>query len=129
MSDAAQAANTFISGSIENALKDFRVSFPCRVETFNKETCLATIQPLLKHDDNVPALIQNVPAIGQRFLLEGEDTPRAYKPCLHTGDIVFVVCSDQEVKNALSGALASPSSRRRHSLNDAVIIGVFPCSL
>jgi hypothetical protein len=126
-SDAAGSLVNFANGSIDAALAALFVAFPCRVLSFNTGTCMASVQPLLRVGGNAPAPILNVPALGQKLSVDGIE--QIYKPVLAAGDVVFVVCADLEIKNALAGQIATPDSKRRHNKNDAVIVGVFPCSL
>jgi hypothetical protein len=125
------------AASMAKLLKNFnskqndglRVADICRVLTFDAASCRATVQPLIRSGSDDPAPIQNVPAIGQRLLLEGSQVEQVYKPALHVGDVVLVLFADQEIKNGLAGRVTSPDTQRRHDKNDAVIIGVFPVSL
>ncbi|OPA77847.1 hypothetical protein BVG16_13800 [Paenibacillus selenitireducens] len=112
-------------GQKQNA--SLHVGFPCRVLSFDQETCMADVQPLILAGVDPPSMIQNVPALGQRLLINGAES--VCKPALKQGDTVLVICSDRELKNALNGDIAAADSQRMHSLNDAVIVGVFPCSL
>lgn len=125
--DAAGSLAAFMNGSISAALTALYVSFPCRVLSFDTDTCMASVQPLLRVGDNAAAPLLNVPALGQKLSLDGIE--QVYKPVLAIGDVVLVVCADQEIKNALTGQIATPDSKRRHNKNDIVIVGVFPCSL
>jgi hypothetical protein len=143
--DPGGAANDFIVGIMEKALGDLYVCFPCTVISFNSERCIAVVQPLVRVGDRQPAVIQNVPALGQKFTFkeheitiidEGSERVLTVKdhdelcvPNIKSGDTVLVVCGDVEIKNMLSGQIASPDSKRKHSKNDAVIVGVLPCSL
>jgi hypothetical protein len=106
---------------------DLYVSFPCRVISYNEQTGLAVVQPLMRGETDDPAPIQDVPTLGNKYRVGG--TVQTYIPVYSPGDIVLVVCCDAEIKNALNGQIATADSKRRHSLNDAVIVGVFPCNL
>ncbi|NQX67987.1 hypothetical protein HQN90_17840 [Paenibacillus alba] len=125
--DAGSAANLFVMGLIAKTLNDLHVGLPCKVISFDLDRCVANIQPLIRTTDKDPAIIQNVPALGQKLIISGAE--QLCKPSLRIGDVVFVVCADQEIKNVLSGQIASSDSKRKHSKNDAVIVGVMPCSL
>ncbi|MEK3725287.1 Gp138 family membrane-puncturing spike protein [Paenibacillus sp. FSL H8-0034] len=143
--DAGSAANAFISGMLDKALNDLYVSFPCKVISFDTVNCRAVVQPLVRAGDMQPAVIQNVPMLGQKNTVKeheltiidnGVERTVIVKehdligiPKVMAGDIVLVVCADVEIKNTLSGQIASPDSKRRHSKNDAVIVGVLPWSL
>lgn len=125
---AAEMAKLFKCISRKQS-EGIRVADICRVLSFDVLTCRATVQPLIRSGSGDPAPIQNVPAIGQRFMQEGSTLEQVYKPVLHVGDVVFVLFADQEIKNGLAGRVTSPDTQRRHDKNDAVIIGVFPGSL
>lgn len=104
------------------------VGFPCKVIMFDDSKLTADVQPLIRTTSDTPALLQGVPVLGQRWKVEG-GIAQTYKPELRHGDVVFVVCADREIKNALTGSIASADSGRQHDQNDAVIVGVFGCSL
>ncbi|MDQ0876757.1 hypothetical protein QFZ77_005416 [Paenibacillus sp. V4I3] len=125
--DPAGAIGALIFGAIEKMAATLSVSFPCRIISYDAGSGMATIQPLIRKTDSDPAPILNVPVLGQRFLVDGVE--RVYTPALHAGDTVLVVCTDNELKNALNGQIAVTNSKRSHDHNDAVIVGVFSCSL
>jgi hypothetical protein len=143
--DAGSAANAFIVGMLDRALNDLYVCFPCKVISFNSVSYKAVIQPLVRMGDLEPAVIQNVPVLGHKYIVKEHEqtiidegiervvTVKDYEticvPNVKAGDAVMVVCGDVEIKNMLSGQIASPDSKRKHSKNDAVIVGVLPCSL
>lgn len=129
--DPGGALAKLMTSTMNAALPSFNVSLPCKVLAFNSGTCKATVQPLLKIGDLTPAPIEAVPVLGHRYRVEidGVEVEKAHKPVLHVGDLVLVVCADREIKNVLGGQIASPDTDRTHSLNDAVIVGVFPWSL
>lgn len=111
----------------EKILFDFHAAFPCSVVSFDEVKMTATVQPLIRQSDDAPAVIQNVQALGWRFKIEGAE--QVCKPSLKQGDVVFVAVADTEIKNAMTGQVSSAESLRRHDRNDAVIVGVFGCSL
>jgi hypothetical protein len=143
--DAGSAANVFVAGMLEKAIDDLYVCFPCRVISFQPDSCKAVVQPLVRFGNGEAAVIQNVPVLGQKCMIkeyeqtivdEGIERTITMKehesifiPNVTAGDIVIVICADVEIKNMLSGQIASPDSKRKHSKNDAVIVGVLPCSL
>jgi hypothetical protein len=143
--DAGSAANAFVAGMLEKALDDLYVCFPCKVISFQSDSCRAVVQPLVRVGNSDPAVIQNVPVLGQKFILKEYDQTiiddgvertitmkeheAVYIPNVKAGDMVVVVCADVEIKNMLSGQFATPDSKRKHSKNDAFIVGVLPWSL
>ncbi|MEC0092892.1 Gp138 family membrane-puncturing spike protein [Paenibacillus macquariensis] len=125
--DPASTLSQVISSMVLQYAGGIHVGFPCRVISFNESTCRADLQPLIKSSDTNPAMIQNVPALGHRYKINGSES--VCTPFLKVGDTVFVVCADNEIKNALTGSVASADTSRTHDVNDAVIVGVLPCSL
>ncbi|MNV75800.1 hypothetical protein D3C71_1691170 [compost metagenome] len=73
-------------------------------------------------------MIHSVPVLFQRYAVNGGD-PQIYKPHLKQNDVVFAICADRELKNARTGSVASADTSRQHSVNDAVIVGVFGWNL
>ncbi|NHN29443.1 hypothetical protein [Paenibacillus agricola] len=143
--DPGSAANVFISGMLDKAINDLYVCFPCKVISFDVGSCKAVVQPLIRVGTVEPAVIQNVPMLGQKSTVkEHEQTiidegiertvtmmesEAVFIPKVAVGDVVLVVCADMEIKNTLLGQIATPDSKRKHSKNDAVIVGVLPWSL
>ncbi|GKU78570.1 Gp138 family membrane-puncturing spike protein [Paenibacillus sp. L3-i20] len=103
------------------------VAFPCKVLSYQATINRACLQPLIRTTTSEPAIIEHVPVLGQRYLIDGIETTCV--PFVKAGDIVLVVCADRELKNAQTGKVAKPDSSRMHDVNDAVIVGVFPWSL
>lgn len=121
--DAAGTLSKLIDGFVNRAMTGVHVAIPCRVVTFDETTCRADVQPLVKTGDDMPAVIQSVPALGRKRKF-GPDI-EVEKPFYEKGDVVYVVCADREIKNTLRGQVAAPDSTRVHDINDAVIVGVF----
>ncbi|ULO08940.1 hypothetical protein H1230_09290 [Paenibacillus sp. 19GGS1-52] len=111
------------------------VALPCKVITFDPASLMADVQPLLKLSSGQPAQIMSVPVTGQKFKFKLDignglqEFETIMRPALERGDTVYVVCADAEIKNTLAGQVSAPDTSRRHSRNDAVIVGVMPCSL
>jgi len=125
--DPASTLSQVIAQMMVHQLSAVHVGFPCRVISFDEATCKADVQPLVRTSDGDPAMIQGVPTLGHRFKVN--EIEQVYRPSLKSGDTVYVVCADREIKNALKGQVASADTERRHDVNDAVIVGVFACSL
>ena len=67
--------------------------------------------------ENRPLLIE-VPV---SFIKAG---PFVIRPPYKKGDIVLVVFADEDIDNVLlSGSVSEPNSTRKHSLDDAIIVG------
>jgi hypothetical protein len=133
--DPAGALAGILSRNGERHSDNINVALPCKVITFDSATFTASVQPLLKLTGAEPAQIMSVPATGQKVKFELnignglQEFETIMRPALKPGDTVYVVCADAEIKNTLTGKVAAPDSGRRHSRNDAVIVGVMPCSL
>lgn len=138
--DPSSVLFQMVDGLVDKRLSEVRVGIPCRVISFDTAACTADVQPLIRTSDSDPALIHSVPVLGQRLAAVGSSGAAnadsadsaeeiVYKPVLHAGDSVFVVCADRELNNARTGKVSAPDTGRRHNVNDAVIVGVFPWSL
>ncbi|OAB48268.1 Gp138 family membrane-puncturing spike protein [Paenibacillus antarcticus] len=125
--DPASTLSQVIAQMMVHQLNAVHVGFPCRVISFDEATCKADVQPLVRTSEGDPAMIQGVPALGHRFKVN--EVEQVYRPSFKSGDTVYVVCADREIKNALNGQVATADTERRHDVNDAVIVGVFACSL
>lgn len=121
--DPAGTLSKLIEAFVTRALSGVHVAIPCRVVTYDESTCRANVQPLVRTGNDEPAVIQNVPALGRKQKVGPEIVIE--KPFYEKGDIVYVVCADREIKNALGGQVAAPDTSREHDINDAVIVGVF----
>jgi hypothetical protein len=100
--DAAGAISRLIRAALDSLAESLHVGLPCKVVSFDAAAMTATVQPLVRIGNADPAVIQGVPALGQRLLLNG--VPTICPPSLVAGDIVFVVCADREIKNVLQGS-------------------------
>jgi len=125
--DPAGAMARMVRAIKDDVSASLSVGMPCKVIKFDAATCLADIQPLIRTSEDEPAVLQSIPALGQRLQIDGSE--KVCKPALKAGDVVFVVCADREIRNAMTGSISSADSGRMHDHNDAVIVGVFPCSL
>lgn len=125
--DPAATLSQVIERMMLQQVSAIHVGFPCRVVHYDEGTCKADVQPLITVSEDEPAMIQGVPTLGHRFLMNGIET--VYKPLLKVGDTVLVICADKEIKNVLMGQIATVDTGRSHDVNDAVIVGVFACSL
>ncbi|GEM_PF-5072940 len=96
------------------------VALPCKVLTFSGGR--ARIQPLIRTGEVTPAIIDGVPALGQRLNIGGVQT--WCEPELQAGDVVLAVFCDRPIRDALGGQVAVPDSPRTHARQDAVIVGV-----
>nr|WP_249436153.1 Gp138 family membrane-puncturing spike protein [Paenibacillus sp. Marseille-Q4541] len=97
---------------------------PCEILSYNQSNQTATIKPLIRSITDVDsAPIEDVPALGQRLMINGYET--YCPPVYHRGDVVLVVFTDRECKGILQGQSSGPQYSRQHSIMDGVIVGVF----
>ena len=117
-----------LNGVMASFSDNLHVAVPCRVVSFNATAGTAVVQPLIQTTEKAPSVIQSVPVLGQKFRLQDGTRLNLY-PDIEAGDTVYVVCADRQMRGAAAGQISKPNISRRHSKNDAVIVGVFPCSL
>ncbi|WP_289142926.1 Gp138 family membrane-puncturing spike protein [uncultured Brevibacillus sp.] len=121
--DPSGSLAKLIDGVVQKRLADMCVAFPCRVISFDN-TGRAVVLPLFQLTDEPPSPIQNVPISSHKYknaIGQIEKVPHI----VEHGDLVFVVCADRQIRDALTGQVTAPSSKRIHDRNDAVIVGVF----
>lgn len=116
-----------LNGWLENALRQLHTATIGRVESYDKERHRATVQPLImqKMRGKPPtphSILIDVPVLFQRYEIDGAE--KEYVPVLRQGDVVLLICMERAMHQSLSGSKAFPDSRRRHSLADAVVVGV-----
>jgi len=94
-----------------------------RIEKFDTKKMKAEVMPLVKYKnkdgitEERPLLIE-VPV---SFLKAG---PFIIRPPYKQGDIVLVIFADNDIENVLlSGDVSEPNSTRKHSLDDAIVVG------
>lgn len=126
--DPGGALAALMRGHSSKGAVQINVALICRVLAYDEAKQTATVQPLIQSNDTPPAPIQAVPVLGHRYKVNG-GAEQNYVPFLEVGDVVFVICADREIKNGLGGQVARPDTNQTHSLNDAVIVGIFPASL
>ncbi|MBP2002564.1 hypothetical protein J2Z69_003650 [Paenibacillus shirakamiensis] len=126
--DPASTLYNLLARYLDDRITALRVGLPCKVIAFDTDSATADIQPLTRTSKTDPAMLHSVPVLSQRYHVHGGD-PQVYTPVLYPGDVVFAVCADRELQNVKSGNVASPDTNRSHSVNDAVIVGVFGWNL
>lgn len=111
---------------IEQKLYELRTTTVGRVERVNPNGTY-DIQPLVmtmergdEDGEKLPLLIE-VPAIVHKVKIDGSS--KLVEPDYQRGDKVLVSFCDRDVEYALQGRLSLPQDFRRHSLNDAIVIG------
>ena len=108
-------ANLFFNNFINDIQSSINVSLLAKVESINTTNMIADIKPLKK---DLP-LIQNVPIA----MIKARDY--FIRSDIKAGDIVVVVFSDYSLEGYIdSGAVRDLAVDTRHSLDNAVIVGV-----
>ena len=110
---------------IQEELMNVNTAMPCRVVSFSDGK--ASVQPLFmkKVKGESPKkrpLIQNVPTLKQRFKVDG--VTQTYEPVYEVGDVVFVAFAQRALDKLSGGQEFYPGYSRKHSIHDAVILGV-----
>ena len=104
-----------LSGNLVNGINSCMLG---RIETFDASKMKANVVPLVKNKGNNKPLLIEVPV---SFLKAG---PFVIRPPYKKGDIVLVVFADEDIDNVLlSGNVSEPNSTRKHSLDDAIVVG------
>jgi hypothetical protein len=113
-----------LNGFIEEKLLNLHTAMPCKVLSVSGSE--ATIQPLFMRIDKEGAKpyspILSVPWVRHRLMVDG--ITKMYEPVYQSGDKVLVVFSERALDNVLGGKIADPEFNRRHSIEDAVIVGL-----
>ncbi|WP_411503486.1 Gp138 family membrane-puncturing spike protein [Brevibacillus centrosporus] len=122
--DPAGDLAKLIDAVVRKRLADMNVAFPCRVISCDEGKGTAVVQPLFQMTDKSPSPIQNVPIASHKYKTDSGEIKKI-KHIVEPGDLVYVVCADRQMRDALTGAVTQPSSQRIHDRNDAVIVGVF----
>lgn len=120
MQDSAIKFFDKLTGNLVNGINKCMLG---KIESFDGETMKATVTPLIKQRakdgemEDRPLLIE-VPV---SFLKAG---PFVIRPPYKPGDIVLIVFADEDMDNVLlSGDKSEPNSQRKHSLDDAIVVG------
>lgn len=104
----------FFAEFIQTIKESISVSLPCRVVSYDGSTKTADVQPLnLRPDGTKRGLIQDALVL------------KHVEKDIAAGKTVIVLFADCELDNLSSSNDFKPDSRRTHSVNDAVVIGVW----
>ena len=116
-----------LDGLIEEKLYNLHTMTVGKVVKVNANSY--DVQPLIMTkeigDDageRLPLLIE-VPALSQKVRLDG--VRKTLTDAYEVGDVVYLGFGERSIEYAVTGREALPADFRRHSLNDAVILGVF----
>lgn len=115
--------NHFFDNLVGNMLGDINSCMLGKIESFDHKAMKAEVTPLGRFkgkDGEVeerPLLIE-VPV---SFTKAG---PFIIRPPYKPGDIVLIVFADEDIDNImLTGDISNPNSTRKHSLDDAIVVG------
>lgn len=122
--DPAGDLAKLIDAVVRKRLADMNVAFPCKVISFDEAKRTAIVLPLFQLTDKPPSPIQNVSISSHKYKTDSGEIKKI-PHVVQSGDLVYVVCADRQIKDALNGEVTKPSSHRIHDRNDAVIVGVF----
>lgn len=133
----------FLNGVLEEKLLNLHTAAPCRVVSFDIGRKRASVQPLYmaKEIGKPPVtrpIIEEVPVLSHRYTeieyygsaeagepVQEREVEKVRTPIYKAGDVVLVAFSERALEAPiLSGKVSYPAHRRRHSLTDAVILGV-----
>lgn len=115
-------ATNFFAKQQRKIIAAINTALPCKVLSYDENTCKAKLQPLYKLDNERMSVLEDVPALRQRFRIGSE--VQEYAPILHANDIVYVVFSKYALDDALNGNIAEQTDNL-YRAHDAVIVGVF----
>lgn len=113
------SANNYINNLLNGVISNINSCLIARIERFDGRKMKADLVPLIKNSDNeeVSMLIEVPVAMVKAggFVI---------RPPYKRGDIVVVVFADRDIDNVLlSGKVSNLNSTRKHSLDDAIVIG------
>lgn len=109
-----------LSGNIAEGINNCMMG---KIESFDGEKMKADVVPLLnvKNKSGEIEEMSMLIEVPVSFLKAG---PFVIRPPYKPGDIVLVVFADGDIENILlSGDKANPNSTRKHSLDDAIVVG------
>lgn len=104
----------FFAGFIQTIKESINVSLPCRVVSYDGSTKIADVQPLSLRSDGT-----------KRGLIQDAIVLKHVENDISVGKVVVVLFTDCELDNLSGSNDFKPDSRRSHSVNDAVVIGVW----
>lgn len=105
-----------ITGGINNCMMG-------KIEKFDGKTMKADVTPLVRVRNKAGELedVSMLIEVPVSFVKAG---PFVIRPPYKPGDIVLVVFADSDIENVLlSGDTSNPNSTRKHSLDDAIVVG------
>ena len=114
--------NDYISAVLEERLSDLHTVALARVISFDNSKMIGSVKPLfvrlIADGQQIPApVISGVPVAGVKS--GGWSVRIPYK----AGDVVLIAYCERAIDAAVSGREGVPPHGRKHSIDDAVIIG------
>jgi hypothetical protein len=111
-------ADEFFASLTNSIINTLHTSGICKVIASNGSDY--TVEPMFKDSEgNTIQPITGVRGLKERYRVNG-GTPQIYEPVYQVGDVVQVVFTE----HALENVRGNPS-KRRHSLTDAIIVGIW----
>jgi len=121
---------SYIENIIEDKLLNLHTAYVAKVLSYSEGK--ATVQPLnlIKQygkTAQAPAIVKNIPVVNSaRYKLntttiEGVAVLTPIE--ISKGDLVFCVCADRDISQALKGNMSTPALGH-HSRSDSVVIGI-----
>lgn len=113
----------FFDGLAKEIAEGTRVCMLCKIDSFDATTMQADVTPLYKQKfkDGTEEPFPMILSIPVAHLKAG---PFIIRPPYKRGDIVVVAFSDYATdETLLTGTPQAPMSNRKHSLDDAIVIG------
>lgn len=113
------SANDYFRNLVSGAKGDINTATVGEIIKFDEKKMKADVQPLIRDaDGQTLSMLVEVPVSLMRtngFIIQAP-----YKP----GDLVVIIFADRDMYNfLLSGSQSTPDSVRKHSLDDAIVIG------
>jgi len=128
MSHANTLDKLILDSFIEYA-GELRVCMPGRIETYDPDTHLASVQPLLKRMFYGQAQASLLPIINRVPVVQPRTSSALVRLPVASGDLVTVIFADRSIESWVSGdgAETEPKDTRQHHLSDAfAILGGYP---
>ena len=120
--------NRFLRNMLNDELNNLHTSMPCKVERFDEDKGTADVVPLIMKNNQKRPLLVEIPVLTWKYKSgedeEGDPIFTELQLHLEAGDVVMCIFSERPHENAIKGKFDDPGNEVRHSLGDAVIIGV-----
>lgn len=119
MDNAMEFMNN-LSGNITGGINSCMMG---KIEKFDGKTMKADVVPLVRTKNKAGEIeeVSMLIEVPVSFLKAG---PFLIRPPYKEGDIVLMIFADSDIENVLlSGNVSNPNSSRRHSLDDAIVVG------